>query len=157
VTVGAVTGCVKRFAAILGVLSGAAGLTAGRVMAGRVMAGRVMAGRVMAGRVMAGRVMAGRVMADGVMADGAAGRGTASTPYAVGDEATEKWISSRGNALGAQGHQGEPKVRVTTAGGGVRAGRGQVRAGDRVMGEAQTMREKGEVWGLRVILRRVRR
>ena len=45
-----------------------------------------------------------------------------STPYAVGGEAAEIWINGHGNALGAQGHQGE-----------------------------STMREKGEVWGLRVI------
>jgi hypothetical protein len=62
-----------------------------------------------------------------------------STPYAVGGEAIEKWINGPGSALETQGHQGEAKIRVTTH----QAGAG----GDGVMGEAQTMREKGEVWG----------
>ena len=48
----------------------------------------------------------------------------------VGGEAAEIWINGHGNVLGAQRHQGEPVG---------------------VMGEVQIMREKGEVWGLRVI------
>ena len=95
-----------------------------------------------------------------------------STPYEAGGEAGEIWIHGHGNALEAQGHHGEPIVRSHDAPvvpdprhagfgqggaglgyeGGVRGQRG--RTGDGAMGEAQTMREKGEVWGSACDIRR---
>ena len=95
----------------------------------------------------------------------------ATMQYGPGSGDRGRGISGHESGQGAHGHQGEPIVRQGKGRGGgergeesewrrvserrllrrtVRAG-WRVLSGDGAMGEAQTMREKGGVWKLRVI------